>query len=170
MVKVFRGFKRLDGETVSPDIRGESGWLPATELYGEGLFLALDEARLQPWEQTAAVEARLKPFLPRYIESGRAGPNPLTARFMLLHTLSHLLLRQIESEGGYPAAALLERIYCARAPEPMAGILICVAVPDLAGSLGGLAELGRTPAFSRHPAAGAGACALVFAGPGMRRA
>ena len=51
VVKVFKGFTRLhEKEIVPPDISGQSGWLPATELYGEGLFLALDEARLEAWE------------------------------------------------------------------------------------------------------------------------
>jgi len=147
-VKVFKGFTRLGGEEiVPPDIVGKSDWLPAIELYGEGIFLALDEDRLKAWEQTPAVVSRLNRLLPRFSQSGRDAPNPLTARFMLLHTLSHLLMRQIESEGGYPAASLIERIYCANAPEPMAGILIHVAVPDIAGSLGGLAELSEPRRF-----------------------
>lgn len=147
-VKVFKGFTRLGGEViVPPDIVGKSDWLPAMELYGEGIFLALDEDRLKVWEQIAAVVSRLNRLLPRFTQSGRDDPNPLTTRFMLLHTLSHLLMRQIESEGGYPAASLIERIYCANAPEPMAGILIHVAVPDIAGSLGGLAELGEPRRF-----------------------
>lgn len=147
-VKVFKGFSRLGGEEiVPPDIVGESDWLPAIELYGEGIFLALDEDRLKVWEQTPAVVSRLNRLLPRFAQSGRDVPNPLTTRFMLLHTLSHLLMRQIESEGGYPAASLIERIYCANAPEPMAGILIHVAVPDIAGSLGGLAELSEPRRF-----------------------
>ncbi|MCP4389464.1 MAG: DUF1998 domain-containing protein [Gammaproteobacteria bacterium] len=147
-VKVFKGFTRLGGkEIVPPDIVGKSDWLPAVELYGEGIFLALDEDRLKSWEQTPAVVSRLNRLLPRFAQSGRDAPNPLTTRFMLLHTLSHLLMRQIESEGGYPAASLIERIYCANAPEPMAGILIHVAVPDIAGSLGGLAELSEPRRF-----------------------
>lgn len=147
-VKVFKGFTRLGGEEiVPPDIVGESDWLPAIELYGEGIFLALDEDRLKVWEQTPAVVSRLNRLLPRFTQSGRDDPNPVTTRFMLLHTLSHLLMRQIESEGGYPAASLIERIYCANAPEPMAGILIHVAVPDIAGSLGGLAELSEPLRF-----------------------
>lgn len=147
-VKVFKGFSRLGGEEiVPPDIVGESDWLPAIELYGEGIFLALDEDRLKEWEQTPAVVSRLNRLLPRFAQSGRDAPNPLTTRFMLLHTLSHLLMRQIESEGGYPAASLIERIYCASTPEPMAGILIHVAVPDIAGSLGGLAELSEPRRF-----------------------
>ena len=147
-VKVFKGFSRLGGkEIVPPDIVRESDWLPAIELYGEGIFLTIDEDRLKEWEQTPAVVSRLKPLRRRFIQSGRDAPNPLTPRFMLLHTLSHLLMRQIESEGGYPSASLIERIYCANAPEPMAGILIHVAVPDIAGSLGGLAELSEPRRF-----------------------
>ena len=147
-VKVFKGFTRLGGkETVPPDVVRKSDWLPAMELYGEGIFLTLDEDQLKVWEQTPAVVSRLKPLLPRFAQSGRNAPNPLFPRFMLLHTLSHLLMRQIESEAGYPAASLIERIYCAIEPEPMAGILIHVAVPDLAGSLGGLAELSEPLRF-----------------------
>lgn len=147
-VKVFSGFTRLGGEDiVPPDIVGQSDWLPAVELYGEGIFIALNEGRLGWWEQQPTVLARLEKLQLRFAQSGRDEPNPLTPRFMLLHTLSHLLMRQIESEGGYPAASLIERIYCTQAPERMAGILIHVAVPDLAGSLGGLAELAEPRRF-----------------------
>lgn len=147
-VKVFKGFSRLNGEVVvPPDIVGNSDWLPAVELYGEGIFIALDEDRLSRWSQDEGVKARLRQLLPRFIQSGRDAPNPLTSRLLLLHTLSHLLMREIEAEGGYPAASLTEVIYCAEAPEPMAGILIHVAVPDIAGSLGGLAEIAEPRRF-----------------------
>ena len=147
-VQVFKGFTRLGGKEVAPDIVGESDWLPAIELYGEGIFLTLDEDRLTVWEQSPDIGARLKQLLPRFSKSGRDAPNPLIPRFMLLHTLSHLLMRQIEAEGGYPAASLIERIYCSDVPEePMAGILIHVAVSDIAGSLGGLAELAEPRRF-----------------------
>lgn len=147
-VKVLKGFSRLNGENVvPPDIVGTSDWLPAVELYGEGIFIALDEERLSRWNQDEGINARLRQLLPRFVQSGRDAPNPLTARFLLLHTLSHLLMRQIEAEGGYPAASLTEVIYCAEAPKPMAGILIYVAVPDIAGSLGGLAEIAEPRRF-----------------------
>ena len=74
-VKVFKGFTRLGGEEiVPPDIVGESDWLPAIELYGEGIFLALDEDRLKVWEQTPAVVSRLNRLLPRFTQSGRDKP------------------------------------------------------------------------------------------------
>ncbi len=43
--------------------------------------------------------------------------------------------------------SLTEVIYSADAPKPMAGILIHVAVPDIAGSLGGLAEIAEPRRF-----------------------
>lgn len=150
-IRIFKGFTRMGGKPpVPPDIVGQSDWLPAMELYGEGIFLTLNESRLEQWENDAAVQRRLHTLQTRYNNSGRTlpdMPNPLTARFVLLHTLSHLLMRQIEAEGGYPVASLLERMYCALAQKPMAGILIHVAVPDIAGSLGGLAELAEPQRF-----------------------
>lgn len=149
-VNVFKGFTRLgagDENIVPPDIIGKSDWLPAIELYGEGIFIVLDENRLTHWEQSHAACERLDRILPRFSQSGRDEPQVLSTRFMLLHSLSHLLMRQIESEGGYPAASLAERLYCSNSPKPMAGILIHVAVPDVAGSLGGLAELAEPERF-----------------------
>jgi hypothetical protein len=150
-VKVFKGFRRpvqaSESPIVPPDVVGNSDWLPALELHGEGIFLTLDEDRLARWEQHPAVLSRLEPLISRFARWGRDAPNPLTSRFMLLHTLSHLLMREIEAEGGYPASSLSEIIYCAREPERMAGILIYVAVPDIAGSLGGVAELAEPRRF-----------------------
>jgi len=66
----------------------------------------------------------------------------------LLHTLAHILIRHLEMEAGYAAASLKERIYCSVGQEPfMAGMLIYVAVPDVVGSLGGLAELAEPHRF-----------------------
>jgi hypothetical protein len=161
-VEVFKGFRRCEGladgpseppdsssptappaPSIPPDIIGQSDWFPAIELYGEGIFLTLDKHRLDQWEMNPAVASRLEPLVARFARTGRESPVPLTARFMLLHTLSHLLMRQIESEAGYPASSLKERVYAAKTdgPDAMAGLLIYVAVPDIAGSLGGLAEL-----------------------------
>jgi hypothetical protein len=149
VIQVFRGFRRMQGkQTISPDLVGKSDWFPAIQLYGEGVFFTLEESLLSCWENNEAVLARTRQLLPRFFQAGREQPNPLTARFLLLHTLAHLLIRQLEAEGGYPAASLSERIYCGHAPgNKMAGILIYVAVPDIAGSLGGLAELAEPRRF-----------------------
>ena len=78
------------------------------------------------------------------------GINVVTPRFVLLHTLAHLMIRQMEFSCGYPAASLKERLYFQSPSEdlsPMAGILIYVAVPDKVGSLGGLVEIAEPGRF-----------------------
>ena len=65
-------------------------------------------------------------------------------RFVLLHSLSHALMRQIALECGYTAASLRERLYCRSVGQehgPMAGILIYTAASDSEGTLGGLVQL-----------------------------
>jgi len=154
-VRVFKGFTRENGEKlvppaiVKPDISGQSDWLPAIELYGEGIFFALDEYLLAAWEQDEHVQNRLRPIERRFVALAQSEPQKLTARFLLLHTLSHLLIRQLEVTGGYPAASLTERLYCneGTAKKPMAGILIYTTAPDISGTLGGLAELAEPKRF-----------------------
>ena len=38
-VMVLKGFQRVGGRVTPPDLTGASDWLPALELYGEGIFL-----------------------------------------------------------------------------------------------------------------------------------
>lgn len=146
-IMIMTGFGRLamDAEEqniVPPDLIGESEWLPALELYGEGVFISLDQDVLAQWEAQPALIQRVQELKARLAKTAIHFETEvnLSPRFMLLHALSHALIRQFESHAGYPAASLKERIYCSRHDE-MAGILIYVAVPDVVGSLGGLAEL-----------------------------
>ena len=146
------GFRRSgdEGRRVSPDVTGESGWLPAAELYGEGVFFTLDEAWLQRWESDPAVRERAGVVAERYRQRQAAAEDvDVSPRFLLCHTLAHVLIRQLDAEAGYPAASLKERIYCREGAQPMAGILIYVAVADEEGSLGGLVELARPRRFLR---------------------
>jgi hypothetical protein len=148
-IMVLKGFQRMSGTLVLPDIVGESSWLPALELYGEGVFFSLDEDLLSRWESHPTLSERSNDFQRRFAATGlRFDPEIIvTPRFLLLHTLAHLLIRQLETEAGYPAASLKERIYCTAGKLPMSGILVYVAVPDVVGSLGGLAELATPERF-----------------------
>ena len=146
------GFQRARGDnTTPPDITGKTGWLPAIELYGEGIFFTLNEDMLRRWEAGEAVRARAEAFRERY--QRRAGLSStgwdidVSPRFLLCHTLAHLMIRELDAGAGYPAASLKERIYCGTGDESMAGILIYVAVPDEEGSLGGLMELAQPHRF-----------------------
>ncbi len=155
-ILVFKGFKRgtqaeESGQPlVPPDIIGKSDWLPAIELFGEGVFFTLDDALLSDWEQIPAVKKRVEELLNRYEKSGlHLGEDiTITPRFVLLHTLAHLMMRELENSAGYPAASLSERIYHSR-EDNMAGVLIYVAVADVVGSLGGIVDNAQSSEFLR---------------------
>ena len=120
---------------------------------GEGIFFTIDEDVLQRWESNEVLRERAEAFAKRYVQrTGQGFPEldfEVSPRFLLCHTLSHLLIREVEAKAGYPAASLKERIYCGTGKEPMAGILIYVAVADEEGSLGGLMELAKPKRFLR---------------------
>ena len=155
-IMVFRGFRRCGGETVvPPDLTGASDWVPAIELYGEGVFFTLRESLVRRWEADYDVHQRAETFRDRMYGAGLqlAARPQVSPRFLLLHTLAHLMIRELETRAGYPAASIRERIFSAVDPEsdtePMAGILLYVAVPDTEGSLGGLIRQAEPDAFLR---------------------
>lgn len=125
----------------------EDDWLPAYIVYGEGIFLELDEQRLQAWEQHEDVLQRVIPLVRRYekLEQNRkVRRRPLGPRFVLLHTLSHLIMNRLTFECGYSSAALRERLYVSNdEKEPMAGLLIYTAAGDSEGTMGGLVRMGQ---------------------------
>jgi hypothetical protein len=60
--------------------------------------------------------------------------------YVMLHSLSHLLLTAIALECGYAAASIRERIYVR---DGAYGILLYTGTPDAEGTLGGLVQVGR---------------------------
>jgi len=150
-IQIFRGFYRVEqnkDKLVPPDIVGESDWLPAIELFGEGVFFTLQEKLLNEWEKIPAIKSRAKEIAMRFEKAELVMHQDIiiTPRFLLLHTLSHLLIRELETTAGYPAASLKERIYCSL-DKSMSGILIYTAVADIVGSLGGIIESAEPKAF-----------------------
>ncbi|MDE2926489.1 MAG: DUF1998 domain-containing protein [Acidobacteriota bacterium] len=155
-ILVLDGFRRLEGRMTPPDLAGMADWLPALELYGEGIFFTLRESFMRRWEADRQVRDRARIFLDRFNGSGirsPMGPPTVSPRFLLLHTLAHLMIRELETKAGYPAASLRERIYCQNGGAvdsgSMAGVLIYVAVPDTEGSLGGLMSQAEPSRFIR---------------------
>lgn len=142
-VVAMLGFTRLhpwDGDYCSPALapifsRSNQEWLPAVELHGEGIFIELAEKRVQHWEQqNEKVYAEMINNAPA-IHCANASP-----RYVLLHTLSHLLIRALAVNCGYQAASMKERIYSTYDGngKAMCGILIYTTAADTEGSLGGL--------------------------------
>ncbi|MDR6220961.1 DUF1998 domain-containing protein [Deinococcus soli (ex Cha et al. 2016)] len=124
----------------------ETTWLPAVEVYGEGLYLELNPERLAVWETSAPAVARLRALQQRHevvmARTGREGA-VVSPRLLLVHTLAHLLINRLTFECGYPAASLRERLYVSERPgSEMAALLIYTSSGDSAGTLGGLVRMG----------------------------
>lgn len=159
-VRVLLGFNRVEppdpgsrmATTLSPLAIPRPDWLPAVEVRGEGIYLQLDESRLEGWSINPAVARRAAILNTTYLGMcERRGWQPerqITPRFLLAHSLAHALIRQLSLESGYASASLRERLYIFE-PEPdlgrsgVAGILIYTATPDSEGSLGGLVRQGQ---------------------------
>lgn len=128
-------------------------------MRGEGIFVRLREDTLQTWEQQRVVRQLEQEFLQAHCAWRRVrNQNPPEAgfpgiRLILLHSLSHALMRQIALECGYTAASVRERLYCRGVGQehgPMAGILIYTAASDSEGTLGGLVQLGQPVSLGRQ--------------------
>lgn len=169
-VRALYGFCRVDlqqeldlgqGDSIecAPLTRGQPAWLPACETRGEGIFIRLKEQTVQAWEQSPLIQGHNALFREahRAWRSARRFQDTLAGypgvRFVLLHSLSHALMRQIALECGYTAASVRERLYCRDASHPdgpMAGILLYTAASDSEGTLGGLVSLGEPVTLGRH--------------------
>ncbi len=156
-VRAMTGFTRIDppgssdlGQGVYgfvPVKEPETRWYPAYEVRGEGIFLEFDEKAIASWiERCPEVVRRAQELNGNYeltVQSG-SSPKNITPKFLLLHTVSHLLIRQMSFECGYSVASLRERIYCSSHEEgkEMAGIFVYTANGDSEGTLGGLVRQG----------------------------
>lgn len=155
-VQALCGFTRIDSPAdidagrIAPLWKSPQSWLPAAEVRGEGLLIRLPEARVEQWEKDYEAGDRYRDLRQATRNwRTRRGLDPAVgmppARFVLLHTLAHLLLHQVALECGYSTASIRERLY-SRAPgdalgPPMAGVLLYTASPDSEGTLGGLVSL-----------------------------
>ena len=162
--RAFAGFSRLRADNPLDNAAKQallrrnnlpfnSNWLPAYIVHGEGIMLNLDEDALVAWENRPAVveqAQRLQQLFAgvQQIEEGIEQVET-SARFILLHTLSHILINELIYSCGYSSAALRERIYCSRAPgNEMAGVLIYTAAGDSDGTLGGLVRMANPEYFN----------------------
>lgn len=155
-VRSLLGFTRLaapergDLQPVQlvPLARAAPDWVPAVEQRGEGIFLELREAAVVRWAERVAGHPRIEALYGAYRRwshnRGRVASSSFpVARLTLIHTLSHMLIRQVALECGYSSASLRERVYIGTPAAPTAGVLLSTAASDSEGTLGGLVALGQ---------------------------
>ena len=167
-VNALLGFTRIDDfdrvddsrKRLVPLTRGATAWVPATEDRGEGIFIQLDEDRVAGWEArvessalwAAHVAAHRRNFERRYSETAKTMDHMermQPARYWLVHTLAHALIREMAMYSGYGAASISERLYAWKEEEregapqrpSAAGMLLVTTASDSDGTLGGLVSL-----------------------------
>ncbi len=161
-VQVLTGFKRIKPASSQTDtnmcsIGGEElDWLPASEVRGEGIFVKLNEESLKNWEKKDIIKTRsfkIREVYENHFASENGDSQPLslkiTPRFLLIHSLAHIMIRQLSIECGYSSSSLKERIYVDDGEESMCGFLIYTATSDSDGTLGGLSRQAEPDLFTK---------------------
>lgn len=160
VVNSLIGFSRIQPAVTSNDAgfvcvkEQDTNWYPAYEVRGEGIFIELNQDDIDAWvEKNPEVTERAARLNDKYKASymGEDHPRTITPKFLMLHTLSHLLISRLSFECGYSIASLSERLYCSELEEgkAMAGIFIYTAGGDSEGTLGGLVRQGRADMFPK---------------------
>ena len=153
------GFTRFEAEM--PDIDGEldisvrraalnieTSWVPAIENKGEGVFIAFRKEAIEDWLKREAVKKRGRELSRGFdIWCARKGIDQEKEKvkfpglpYIMLHSLSHLLIVAVSLECSYAASSIRKSIY---AGEAGYGILLYTGSSGSEGTLGGLVEVGK---------------------------
>lgn len=166
-VRALTGFSRINGldnnimdsddeeEASSKNYKlvkplSDRNWYPAIEVNGEGIFIELDEKLIEKWiKENPEVSERINNIDKKYykiLSDKGFSIRRITPKFVLLHTLSHLIIKELSFKCGYSSTSLRERIYCNMDENSyhMCGIMIYTANGDSEGTLGGLVRQGKS--------------------------
>lgn len=125
--------------------------LPANETLGEGLFFEFSNEKIDNWvsENLNELENRFGKYINSIPNSNSQGLSSKMKiynnkyKHFLIHSFSHMMMRELEFSCGYPTASLKERLYISTNPEKnMSGVLIYTAEGS-EGSMGGLVSQGE---------------------------
>lgn len=155
IVRIENGERIVDedssGQNIFSEKEEELFVLPANETLGEGIFFEFDDKFIDDWLQKHAtsLEKRFSSFLNKEITKGLQGASTMQKiknngiKHFLIHSFSHMMMRELEFSCGYPTASLKERLYISTNPEKqMSGLLIYTAEGS-EGSMGGLVSQGE---------------------------
>jgi hypothetical protein len=131
-------------------------YLLATESFGEGIFIDLDKKRVDDWyfkhfNETPAFAERINLLRERVAQSEILQKEKFLdekhlAKFILVHTLSHILIKELEFLCGYAATSLNERLFVDN--DNMQGVLL-YTVAGAEGSYGGIITQSDPTSFKK---------------------
>ena len=148
--RVFKGFSRINpnNKIDKKELSNEPvNWLPAVEVFGEGIFLKFNDNIVDIWlekygDNFSGIMERHSAQLKRRSQDGT---RLIDSFFIAMHTFAHLLIKKLCFDCGYGSSSLRERLYFSNDPETrMNGILVYTSSGHSEGSLGGLVRQGRS--------------------------
>lgn len=123
-------------------------WLPAVRINGEGIFIELNKEHVNKWlcsfDSHKITDLYESEYISYLNKKGWEYNSRRDLVYVMLHTLSHVLIRELSLKCGYSSTEMKERIYYG---ENMCGILIYTGSSDSEGTLGGLEEMGKIENF-----------------------
>jgi len=135
----------------------ETTILPGIESFGEGIFIDFDHESINDWYESFKDNSKLKKRIELILENmtssdyrindekKRMLDNPAyLSKFILIHTLSHILIKELEFLTGYPSISMQERLYINE--KEMQGVLI-YTIAGAEGSYGGLVRQAEPKRF-----------------------
>ncbi len=151
--RVLTGFSRIvppgeeDAAPASLSL-ARLNWLPAMEVRGEGIFLTIRRDKIEAWLAGSDKPTRRAEIISQRLNERRSSAGlsdrAISPEFLAVHTLAHLVIRQLAFDSGYDSTDLKERIYVGEDEQAsMCGLLIYTASGDSEGSMGGLVRQGR---------------------------
>lgn len=123
----------------------DTRYLPSVESFGEGIFISFSTSMIEDWinskqdnkvfkDRVRILYANCKNHEYKSVRDKFTSETHMV-RFVLIHTLSHLLIKELEFLCGYPATSLSERLFVDE--SNMLGLLI-YTIAGAEGSFGGL--------------------------------
>lgn len=156
---VMTGFNRLSYGAVLDDKEIKKGkrllfkephlvdnnWLPAYKVYGEGIFFTINQEKIKKWEENPRLKSYFSNYLRRVSKQvDETKKDLISPSYVLLHTLSHIIIDELALTCGYNSSSLKERLYL---QKDQLGILIYTSAGDSEGTFGGLVRMGKTERF-----------------------
>jgi len=149
-LQVLRGFTRIEyvdrfdmssSEKLLPIMKNkQTNWLPGIKNIGEGIFFQFNRSAIHTWQSKQKPDEISQVMMKHFnTQRERLGYTniPFDSKYLMMHTFSHALIKELAIYSGYATTALKERIYC---DDHMEGVLIYTASGDSEGTLGGLIE------------------------------
>lgn len=117
-------------------------YLPAIESFGEGIFFEFDNNLLDTWiSSNPKIQERIDIIIGNhsYLDSNFDEDLVINPKYILIHTFSHLIIKELEYLCGYASTSIQERLYLDNDLE-MNGVLI-YTIAGSEGSYGGITSI-----------------------------